>query len=982
MLFPFGQIGAHQLPVGKPIFMLLLKNMSKKYYVGQSIHGFEVVSVDYVKDYKADAILLRHRTGLEVYALLNGDKECFFCYTIYTPPTNNSGVFHILEHTLLTGSERYNVRDPFMMMVRNSCNTFLNAMTGPDRTYYPAASPVKKDFDNIFNVYTDAVFNPLLRKESFEQEGIRLTANDGLHFEGVVFSEMKGDISQHDSVVANASVRPLFSDDSPYQYEFGGNPPDICDLSYEEFLATYKKHYVPANMNLFFYGDLDLDEKLEFLDSFYLQRDGGEKVERADLSERWNEPRYFRTTSCADEDSGSATATVSWLLSPAEDLEFNIELSFLVDLLLDSPGSPLYKAVVESGLGGDLSSESGMSDSYRELVFSVGIDSIEESRAKDFESYILSVLNDISEKGLDQSNIQSCLRRLEFRIKEAQCGKSIGYSLFFSRIDKCLAYGVNPSSLLNLSDAVEHLKQKLAENPRYMDQWIKRNLVENPHRLLSVVVKDSNTQKLLDEEIERKVEAHKSEYSAEDEKAFHEFESSFDSIDEIRKLPRLSSEDIPNRDTVYDREIVDGIVTTKLDTGGIVYTNIAFDVSDYSYEELEYLSLLSRLLQMTNVAGMDYSTFLTKLKFSTGDMGITLEAGKSEKGDDKVYLLVRFKALKEFYHDALDIVGKLLMCADVTNEERIKSTLTDIDSDYKSFALRYGHQYMIGHAASRLSKSLYTSEKISGISFWFKVKEMEKDIPLVAENLLSIYKKTFVSSRMRVQVATEKELYASLMDQTKAFVSSFPNGEMSALDNRPFELSYDSLAFTLPTPVNYLSLAFLSSEKNSEMAAMEKQALFIISRNNLWSLMRDKGGAYGAGANLDMMEGYDYFYTYRDPRLKASLMDIRKAIAEEEFTPDKVEDALLATLSVDVRPQTPSMRAIIDFRRYLYDVTDEARRRRKDNLLSVTASGLEDARKVLLDKIDKKEVSISILSDQKTLSVEDCDFPRTPLPIV
>lgn len=962
--------------------MLLFHGMKKEYYVGQRLYGFEVVSVDSIPDYSADAVLLRHGTGFEVYALLNNDQECFFCYSIYTPPTDNSGVFHILEHTLLTGSERYKVRDPFMMMVRNSCNTFLNAMTGPDRTYYPAASPVKKDFENIFNVYTDAVFNPLLRKESFEQEGIRLTSKDGLHFEGVVFSEMKGDISQHDSVVASAAVRPLFGEDSPYRYEFGGNPPDICDLTYDRFIQTYKKYYVPANMVLFLYGDLDLDQKLEFLDSEYLQRDGGEKVERVGLSDVLSKPGYYRTTSCSDDGVGSSTASVSWLLAASEDLEFNTELSFLVDLLLDSPGSPLYKAVVESGFGDDLSSESGMSDSYRELVFSVGIDGIDESKAKDFEAYILSVLSKIVDEGFDERNIDSCLRRLEFRVKEAQYGKSIGYALFFSRIDKCLAYGSNPSKYLSLSKAVDDLKSKLENDSRYMEKWLKRNIIDNSHRLLSVVVKDSNTQRLLDESIEKKVEEHRKDYDATDDRAFHEFEAATDDIEELRSLPRLTSSDIPDIDSVYDREIIDDFVITKISTGGIVYVNIAFDVSDYSYEELEYLSLLSRLMQMTNVSDMDYASFLTELKFSTGDMNISVETGNTESGDDKVFVLVRFKALEEFYDDALRIVLKLLTSADVTNTERIKSTLIDIDSDFKSFVLRYGHQYMVGAAASSLSRSLHTIEKISGLNFWLTVKNMQNNIEGLGEMLLAVYRKTFVQKRMKLQIASDEALLPVLLDKTKVFAAALDPGCGVTEWRRKFVPSWQPKAYTLPTPVNYIGLAFPCGDMDSLLTACEKQALFIISRNSLWSLIREKGGAYGAGASMDMMEEYDYFYTYRDPRLNASIKDIRRAIESESFTDDKIEDALLATLAIDVRPQVPSFKAIVDFRRYLYGISDEGRRRRKSNLLSVTARDLERARDILLKKIDGKEVSIAVLTDQKTISVEECDFYRTPLPVV
>jgi Zn-dependent M16 (insulinase) family peptidase len=353
-------------------------------------------------------------------------------------------------------------------------------MTGPDRTYYPAASPVKKDFDNIFSVYTDAVFSPLLRKESFMQEGIRFSSEGELHFEGVVFSEMQGDISQHESVVASAASRPLFDKDSPYRHEFGGNPPNICDLTYEEFINTYKKHYVPANMTLFFYGDLDLEEKLLYLDGEYLsKRDGGEKIARPELTTRWNDRKVVRETSNAEEGNTSSTVMLSWLLPGAEDARLNTELSLIVDLLLGNPGSPLYKAIVESGLGRDLSSESGMSDSYRELLFSVGISGADEKDAERIEEFILSPLRNIAKEGLSKMSIEASLRRMEFRLKEIPSGISQGYSLFFSRIDKGWAYGKTPADMLSPKAIIDAIRKSLAEDERYLESWIEKYFIYN-----------------------------------------------------------------------------------------------------------------------------------------------------------------------------------------------------------------------------------------------------------------------------------------------------------------------------------------------------------------------------------------------------------------------------------------------------------------------------------------------------------------------
>ncbi|MGN1163635.1 MAG: insulinase family protein, partial [Candidatus Ornithospirochaeta sp.] len=564
--------------------------MHKELKKGGEYSGFSLIDISPCPDYRGTGYLFRHeRTGFQVYHLKNDNKERFFSYTIYTPPEDNTGVFHILEHTVLTGSKKYPVRDPFMALSRNSCNTFLNAMTAPDRTDYPAASPVKKDFDNIFSVYTDAVFAPLLRKEDFMQEGIRLSSAGGLHFEGVVFSEMQGDISSHQSVVQNASTRPLFDEDSPYRHEFGGNPPEITDLTYEKFIETYNRYYVPANMTLFLFGDLDVEEKLEMLDEEYLsKREKGEKAPRAASPSPWTEPRRFYATSSADEDDDSSSIMVSWLLGPSDDPRLNTELSLVVDVLLGSPGCPLYRRIVESGIGRDISSESGMSDAYRNLTFSVGFSGSEKGREDEAEAFILSSLEEIVEEGLDPVLVESSLRRMEFRIQEISDGLPEGYRIYFTRIDKGWAYGKNPSDMLQTLSMVNEIRKSIQENPKYVEDWIRTNLLENKHRLLSVVSMDNGTEVRAKKEIEDKLQEHKGRWNKNEEEAFLLFEDGEDSPEALSTLPRLELSDIPSELSTIDRSVDEDIVKSEIESNGIVYADIAFDISDFTMEEMEY----------------------------------------------------------------------------------------------------------------------------------------------------------------------------------------------------------------------------------------------------------------------------------------------------------------------------------------------------------------------------------------------------------
>ena len=490
--------------------------LAMDFRAGDTLYGFTVKHVGRIDDYRAESVLLEHRTGFQVYAVINDDSERFFSYSIYTPPSSGKGISHIIEHTALAGSRKYPVKDPFMLLVRNSPNTFLNALTGVDRTYFPAASTVVKDFDNIFSVYTDAVFDPLLRKETFMQEGIRMSSEGGLHFEGVVFSEMLGVMSEHESVVSSEAIKPLFGS-SPYRYESGGDCREIASLEYDEYTEEYRHFYVPSNMMLFLYGDISLEEKLRMLDEEYLKnRDSGAKVERCGLTPRWTAPKKHYARSGAENGDSGSTVMVSWLLGDNAEPGNSTLLSLIVDILLGSPGCPLYKAISESDLGTDLSTESGMSSSYRELTFSAGFSGSDEADADRIESFIMDTLRTIVRDGFDRKAIEAAIRRMEFSIREIPAGMPMGMRLFF-QAEKALTFGTDPEKMLSASGIIAGIRREWEENPRFFEDWIEENLIENNHRLLAVISKDPSYSESIRSTLAEELERRKGAYSQKDE---------------------------------------------------------------------------------------------------------------------------------------------------------------------------------------------------------------------------------------------------------------------------------------------------------------------------------------------------------------------------------------------------------------------------------------------------------------------------------
>lgn len=957
--------------------------MNKDLIVGNKYFGFRLIDKCSCPDYRGDGLLFKHeKTGMEVYLLSTDNSECFFTYTVYTPPEDDTGVFHILEHTVLTGSKKYPVRDPFMALNRNSCNTFLNAMTAPDRTDYPAASPVKKDFDNIFSVYTDAVFDPLLRKEDFMQEGIRISSQGGLHFEGVVFSEMLGDSSSHDSVVQNATTRPLYGSSSPYSHEFGGNPSDITDLTYEKFLETYHKYYVPANMTLFLYGDLDVLEKLELLDTEYLSgREGGERAERVSSPERWSSPRKCRYESFADEDDDTSSIMVSWLLGEADNPLENTILSLVVDVLLGNPGSPLYKRIVESGIGRDISSESGMVDSYRNLSFSVGFSGSKEDKADEAESFILQALRDIIKEGIDPLNTESSLRRMEFKIQEISDGLPEGYRIYFTRIDKGWAYGKNPSHMLQTLSMVGKIREEIKKDSRFIEKWIEENLVNNNHRLLSVITMNKDIEERMNQEIKEKLEKHKAEWNEEEEKRYLEFEDGEDSLEDYEKIPRLSLSDIPSSLNIIPREVHESVIVTKMPSASIVYSDIAFDVSDYSVEDLEYVSLLSRVMLMTDVGEMDYSSFLSSMRFVTGAFSAFLDIGSDCNGEEKDSLIFRFKSLSEHFDEALDLLLKLLKEGNFSCQSRVKAAMRDIESDYEASVVRQAHSFALGSASRSLTSALYTTERTEGLMFWYRIEEMLKDgeFEKTCEKLSYIAKKTFVRDRIIYHITLDEENYEKKKQSVDRFISLLDQGEKKGnLIKTVPEEAKKNLGYSFSSSVTYSALSGKAPDEESKDTSAMRMLLSMVSQNSLWSLIREKGGAYGAGSGLDINEDTWYFYTYRDPRLEKSISDFSLAVRSEEITDEKLEDAKLKILSRDTRPMGPQSKGILDLRRYIYNISDELRRTLKESQLVLTKEEIESIKEMMERRM--KDGFITVIASKKALENSGLDLEIRPLP--
>lgn len=940
------------------------------FIVDNIYNGFKLISKDYIEDYTSTGLYFRHeKTGFEVYALSCDDEECFFSYSVYTPPEDNTGVFHILEHTVLAGSEKYRVKDPFTEINKTSPNTYLNAMTGLDRTDYSASSPLKKDFDNIFLVYSDAVFRPLLRKESFLQEGIRLTKNGP---EGVVFSEMKGNEMSHLSVVSETSLRSLYDDGTPLSFVSGGKSDEIITLTYEKYLETYKKYYVPNNMYLFLYGKLDIQEKLSFLDNEYLKnRERGERIPRFYVDKKWNKEKEVKKYSLSDGETNECTITLSWLLGPSEDEKESVLLSLLSDILLSSPGCPLYKSITSSSIGMDLSPCSGLSDEGRNLAFMVGITGTKEERKDLVKDCILSSLEKIVKEGIDDTLIRGILKRELF--KEEEDSVQRGYKLYFDKIEKGWLYGVNPSHMLLGKRLIREILNEYEKDNTLFTSLIKKNLLDNPHMLISVVTSNVDEEEKREEKLKENLLSVK--YERGDERLFNNWLKKEDKREEVELLPSLTFHDIPNKILNLNSKKDGKIIELVEKNEDILYSSILFDVSDFKSEEVQYLMILTKLLSMTNVGKMSYSDFMSKVKFYTGSFDIYLNITSDKSGEDKEYLIISFSSLSEDLSYAYSLLKNIVEEADTESEERIKAVINDMISTYNSLLIQNGHLVAFSHSSRGINRSMMMQENISGITFLNFLYKLSS-IPLqdTARELSRLKKKVFVKERCTIHITGTKDGLEKERKQGESFISFLPCNNERIKVKEPFVFQeMPSTLFTFPSSVGFASLSCKHSTICTKEGEEETSFLNILSDDELWKELRDKNGAYGGGSGSMGIESVSYFFSYRDPCIDKARKIFTEAVKKQKIGDEEINKSKLYFLGEDIAPRTIKSKAKVSINRYIASLDEDFIRKRKDLSLSVDKKGLESARERILTYIEGGTLTLIGKSGK-------CDITK-PLPL-
>lgn len=947
-------------------------------------HGFELLREQAIPELNSRARYYRHaRTGAELLALLNDDENKTFGVAFRTLPPNHSGVPHILEHSVLGGSDKYPVKEPFVELLKGSLATFINAFTSNDSTVYPVASQNLQDFYNLMDVYLDAVFHPRLTRHTFEQEGwhYELDAVDApLAYRGIVFNEMKGSYSNPDTVLYRATMAALFPE-TIYGLSSGGDPRHIPELSYEDFVSFYRTHYHPSNARLFLYGDLPVDETLARLDACLAEFEPAGPAGHVALQPPFPEPRSVRVPYMAGDDQAKAYVTVSWVLLGNEDPATTLTFSILDYALTGSPASPVRKALMDSGLGEDLA---GHSDSdLRQLVFSTGLKGVEPENTGKVEPLILGTLQELAHGGLEREMIEAAVNTVEFALRENNAyGGQRGISLMGRALTTWL-HGGDPLPFLSFEAPLAVVKARLEANPRYFEEFIQAHLLDNPHRVTVLLAPDVDMRRREEAEEQERLAAARAgmeepdlQAIVENTRLLRELQGQPNSPEALATLPFLKRSDLEAsiKRIPLEPEQLAGtrVLYHALPTNGIVYLDLGLDLRLLPPEALPYVSLLGRVLLEMGTRTQDYVRLSQRIDRATGGIEPTfLASAARDGGPDPVWLFLRGKATVDKAGELLSILRDVLLTVRLDNRERFKQIVLEDKARREASLVPAGHRVALTRLRAHLGEIGWVADQAQNLGALFFIRQLARDVDrdwlAVLARLESIRDALVNRAGLLANVTLDAAAWPGFRAQLEPFLADLPQAPAAPVRWSPAALPANE-GFSLPAPVNYVA----KGADLYRLGYMLHGSVLVI--NNflnttwLWDKIRAQGGAYGGFATFDTLSGIFAYLSYRDPNLLSTL-DNYDATPEFLRRLD-VDDAELTKSIIgatgDLEPyQLPDAKGFTSMTRLLVGQTDERRQQLRDEVLSTTAAHFK-AFAGVLDAV-RREGQVVILGAEDTL---------------
>ncbi|MBE6618007.1 MAG: insulinase family protein [Ruminococcaceae bacterium] len=941
--------------------------------------AYELMYEEYLSDIKTAGIVLRHKkSGARVCVLSNDDENKLFCAGFKTPPTNSTGVPHIIEHSVLNGSKNFPSRDPFMQLVKSSLNTFLNAMTYPDKTLYPVASCNDKDFANLMNVYMDSVFYPNIynRPFTFMQEGWHYemdSAEDELKINGVVYSEMKGAMSSPDRAVYDY-LSQAGMPDTTYGVNSGGDPDVIPELSYEEFLAFHSRYYHPVNSYIFVYGNCDMDERLAWMDENYLS-----KFDKIDFSVEIAKQPHFGTKEPKkvieyysvgenDETEGKAYLAFSTLAGSNSNAFECRANNILSTVLINSDSAPVKEALIAAGIGEDI--YGGFEDHMIEDAFMVIAKNAKAEDIDRFYEVVIDTLKKQVEEGISEKALRAAINTFEFNFREANYGgfpKGLDYAI--TMLGSWLYDDNAAFNYMHTLSDIEELKAKIGTG--YYEGLIKKYILESDHTVLLSLLPERGLVDKKNAELKEKLAAYKAsltdaeiEKIVADTKALREYQAMPPTEEELNCIPTLQRSDI-SRDTIpfYNEErTVGGCKTVyhDVDTSGITYANIYFRLGKMPKKYVPYVGLLGNLLGRIDTAERNYNDLTLDIRLNTGSITFAPTSfrkfGTMDEYEPMFGIMTRVLADKVDY--AVNTALEIITSSKFEDTKRIKNILAEIKSDKQREVMMAGHTVSMKRAISYFSKHECYAQHVSGLDFYFFLSDLIDNFDAKADEMVENLKKTaayiFNPANIIVSLATDEAGYKALDEALPAFaeaLSKIPHDSLG--EGEEFIPTKKNEGILIPSQVQYVGRAGNLLEEGVVHSGVFNVMNNCVNIDHLYQQVRVRGGAYGCGCSVGGDSGNVAFYSYRDPKLKETY-DVYSATSEFVRNLDLNEDELtknvIGTFSRYERPMSPSQKASRSFDAYMSGKTYEDVVREREEMLGVTMDQIHAAADIY-DKI-------------------------------
>ncbi|MEP0806889.1 MAG: insulinase family protein [Chloroflexota bacterium] len=922
--------------------------------------AFRLIREENIPELNSVARLYVHkRTGARLLSIINDDENKVFSINFRTPLKDSTGVAHIIEHSVLNGSEKYPVKEPFVELLKGSLATFINAFTYPDKTCYPVASQNVQDFYNLIDVYMDAVLHPLISEQTLMQEGWHYELEDPsqpLTYKGVVFNEMKGAYSSPEGVLETKVINSLFPR-HVYGVDFGGDPRHIPELTYENFKAFHERYYHPSNAFIFFYGNDDPEKRLKLMEGYLKPYKKLRVKSQVPLKKPFKRPKKVQYAYDAGQDTDIKKKhyiTVNWALPETTDPLMNFSLRILAHILIGTPASPLKKALLDSGLGEDLTGL-GLEADIRQMIFSTGLKGTRARDAKKIEQLIFDTLERLVREGIDPDMTAAALNTIEFRLRENNTGSfPRGIALMLRALSTWL-YDDDPFKLLAFEAPLQAVKSRLTNDGRYFEKLIETYLLNNPHRTTLRLKPDPELGRRFEEEEKTRLAKLRESLTeeqlaqiAENTRQLKKRQETPDSPEALAKLPTLKLEDLDRQSKTIPIEAMEAqetkVLYHDLFTNGIVYLDLGFDLRALPQDLLPLTEVFGRALLEMGTETEDYVKLAQRIGKSTGGIrSESVAAAVFGSRESVVKLFLRGKATTAQASELLNILRDILLTAKFDDRERFKQIVLEEKAEVETMLVPMGHVFTNQRLNAQFSEAGWAQDQMSGIGYLFALRELEKEIgknwSAVLAKLEAMREALVNRKALLCNVTLDAANWNAFKPQLDDFLGALPLKDFR-LVSFDFQPAPQKEGLVIPAQVNYVGKGANLYDLGYEYDGSALVVNGYMQMAYLWEKIRVQGGAYGGFSSFDDASGVFTFLSYRDPNVAATIENYDKAgsflknLDSSRLNDKELTKAIIAAIGELDAYQLPDAKGYTSMMRYLTGRTDEMRQEIREEVLS------------------------------------------------